>query len=484
MAQEAGTDDFEEFLELRRHIRRLQAGTPLLLRTLSGGQEELQICTFWVSQDLQRLRWREQEGEGASREVPIEAVIEIVQEAAPARARSQEEGHFALNVRLRPAGLPPNTPAVLGLICASAEDLDSWREGLKFLVGPKDAAAPPPPAPPRAQETPTGSVLVTERLRRSESRCEELERENKKLREIVKVKDNLIAELMRDAEGRSAERCNKTESSSRESDDHLMYREAAMLRRKNKKLQQALKAKQQTVAELLQLLGRVTQQQGAESSAVEVDEEDEEEDEEEPPQPVPDLNTSRRPGTAPPATRSQVPASAPKPQQRVSPKAQASRPAPTPAPVQAEAEEEESDQEAFFAEMQELAGKLEQLERDVGGLLPFQPPPRGAAPAAANSQPSSSASPSGARGAAGAQVSAAGPPGVAGAQLAELLMKAMGGLGTAPPQPPAAAGGSATALEALARELALLEDKKRVVERLARSLEPESDGEDDGFPLR
>merc|ERR1719189_59050 len=65
------------------------------------------------------------------------------------------------------------------------------------------------------------------------------------------------------------EHCTKTGASSHESN------EAAILRHKNRKLQKALRAKQQTVTELLQLVGRVTQQQGAESSAVEdVDEDD------------------------------------------------------------------------------------------------------------------------------------------------------------------------------------------------------------------
>ena len=67
MSQEA---DYEEFLALRRHVRKLQAvvcrirvlslscyapqaGTPLLLRTQGAqGQDlDLQICSFQISQD-------------------------------------------------------------------------------------------------------------------------------------------------------------------------------------------------------------------------------------------------------------------------------------------------------------------------------------------------------------------------------------------------------------------------------------------------
>lgn len=39
--------DYEDFLTLRKHVRKLQQGTPLLLNTL-GGQEDLQICSLTV----------------------------------------------------------------------------------------------------------------------------------------------------------------------------------------------------------------------------------------------------------------------------------------------------------------------------------------------------------------------------------------------------------------------------------------------------
>merc|ERR1719412_1901856 len=97
--------------------------------------------------------------------------------------------------------------------------------------------------------------------------------ENRLLKEVVNRKDASIAALLRELQSRSSgnamERCTKTGASSRESDEHLSYREAAILRHKNRKLQKTLRAKQQTIAELLQLVAKVTQQQGAESSAVE-----------------------------------------------------------------------------------------------------------------------------------------------------------------------------------------------------------------------
>jgi len=37
--------DYEEFLALRKHVRKLQQVTTLLLNTL-GGQDDLQICSL------------------------------------------------------------------------------------------------------------------------------------------------------------------------------------------------------------------------------------------------------------------------------------------------------------------------------------------------------------------------------------------------------------------------------------------------------
>merc|ERR1712032_1783518 len=90
---------------------------------------------------------------------------------------------------------------------------------------------------------------------------------NGQLKEVVKSKDAKIAAMFYDFKnarsGNAMEHCTKTGASSHESN------EAAILRHKNRKLQKTLRAKQQTITELLQLVGKVTQQQGAESSAVE-----------------------------------------------------------------------------------------------------------------------------------------------------------------------------------------------------------------------
>merc|ERR1712073_219042 len=97
-----------------------------------------------------------------------------------------------------------------------------------------------------------------------------LQKENRLLKEVVKRKDASIAALLRELQSRSSgTACTKTGASSRESDEHLSYREAAILQHKNRKLQKTLRAKQQTIAELLRLVGKVTAPQGAEGSAVE-----------------------------------------------------------------------------------------------------------------------------------------------------------------------------------------------------------------------
>merc|ERR1712129_542221 len=119
-------------------------------------------------------------------------------------------------------------------------------------------------------ETQSSAASLQRQLQKQEEANEKLQKENRLFKEVVKRKDASIAALLRELQSRSSgTACTKTGASSRESDEHLTYREAAILRHKNRKLQKTLRAKQQTIAELLRLVGKVTQQQGAESSAVE-----------------------------------------------------------------------------------------------------------------------------------------------------------------------------------------------------------------------
>ncbi|CAK9036781.1 Phosphoenolpyruvate carboxylase [Durusdinium trenchii] len=375
------------------------SGTPLLLNIL-GGQEDLQICAFQVSQDLQTLTWRECEGNGG-------------------------EGHFALQVRLREA--VPNVPQAFELICTSKED--TWPE----------------------EKASSRAAKAQEEL------CERLQQENLMLKEMIKRKDATIAELLKDSKS------IKTESTSRESDEHLQFREVAILRRKNKRLQSELKSKQHTISGLLKLVERLSQQD--ETSAHETAEED-------------DFGTVSKHiiEMKADADVEAIPAKV----VRARPGASAASPAPRPAPAvpapampasgspgRAAAKDEDA---LLGGELAALADKLQMLERaaaaatqGVAAVSSFQPPSRVAG----------SAGPSGAAGAA---------TGSGAAEAPSLVGNAGRGCRR-----------KTTKSRAL-QDLPKLEDwgmlspkeKKRLVQHLAQTLEPEpSDSEqDDGFPLR
>merc|ERR550532_2799578 len=189
----------------------------------------------------------------------------------------------------------------MSLICVSREDLIAWRDGLQLLAGgasfsvaasgPSGATTGPAASSSGGQsakssaskgDTQGSATSLRRQLQKQEEANEKLQKENQLLKELVSRKDASIAALLRELQSRPSgaalERCSKTGASSRESDEHLSYREAAILRHKNRKLQKTLRAKQQTITELLQLVGKVTQQQGAESSVVEEVYDDDDED--------------------------------------------------------------------------------------------------------------------------------------------------------------------------------------------------------------
>ncbi|CAJ1351341.1 unnamed protein product [Effrenium voratum] len=419
--------DYEDFLALRKHVRKLQGGTPLLLHT--NGEDDLQICTFAVSQDLQALTWRRCEGGSACR-LPL-AAIAAVDVSSPGTG-----GHFALKVQLRER--QANLPQTLELICTSKDDLESWHQGLRFLIG--DGAAE------------SATADLEQKLKWQEQLIERLQQENNMLREIVKRKDATIADLLRDQN-----KSIKTESTSRESDEHLQYREVAILRRKNKRLQNELKSKQQTISGLLKLVDRLSQQADAETSAQETAEEEVE------------VN----------------PKDSRPPEAKAEPKAEAPR-----------------DAAAQAREARE-AQAMEALEVRQAQAAAAQAAAAAAAAAAQSAQSAQSASaPAAAQMAQMAQLLGGSPSGQG--EVAKMFMGEMAGLAeklqmlekaaaSAPApafQPPSRAPRgkgpkSAQALEALQREFDALENKKRVVQHLAHTLEPEpSDSEDDGFPLR
>jgi len=292
----AGAEEFDQFMEVRRHVRRMQAGTPMRLRVLggvsSGGPGEMQSCTFWITQDLQTLKWREHEGKGSMHELSLNAVADVVEDNTTAITETDEDSCCLTIVLQSSKGTDKKKPSTMNLICVSREDLIAWRDGLQLLAGGASfsvAAAGPsggttgPAASSSGGQSAKSSVSkgdnqgstasLRQQLQKQQEANEKLQKESRLLKELVNRKDASIAALLRELQSRSSgatvERCNKTVASSRESDEHLSYREATILRHKNRKLQKILRAKQQTIAELLQLVGKVTQQQGAESSAVE-----------------------------------------------------------------------------------------------------------------------------------------------------------------------------------------------------------------------
>lgn len=454
-------------------------GTPLLLRTIDArNQEKLQICTCRVDPKGQLLELQEQDGKGHVSKVRINTIAEVLEDTSG----DDEPGTIQLVIK--------GQQDPIDLICASREDFFVWRDGLRSLLAAQKPASPGaksaatkssrtvgagPRSPQAAMAaSPEQISHLLERLQLQEELITELRQENGTLNEMVKQKDAVIQELSFDlkSRGTKAEQCNKTESTSRESDEHLRHRETTILKAKNQKLTKEVQKQQKTIKNLMATLQSTLGGQTSDGEMLhEADEVDSDVD---------------------PAGRGAAPAGG--------------------------SDGESSEPEAIREEMAALTGKLARLERDVeelnmpegfptgpggspgaalaaamlaarqGGGSPnggarFQPPPRSAP------SPTKAASPAGKQMMSpGAQqraaMAAAAKAGAAPRGMAGFDFSAVGGA-------PSMGGGSMSktskaALEALARETQVLEEKKRAVEALARQLEPPSDGEDedDGFPLQ
>lgn len=496
-------DYIGQAIKVRQHLKRMQSGTPLLLRHLDAdGVEELQICTFWLSMDLKTLRWREQEGDASTKELPLSYISEVVEDAESRKQREaviageevpSDDGHYALSLVLnkRPPHLKTGSMS-LDIICASSEDLESWYKGLVSLVecgastqaGNRHASSDSAKASARQAPDGAGSALRTsavgtalhEQLRAQEEEIAKLKQENGCLKDLVARKDVTIAALQRDLSDRPSDRHSKTESTSRESDDHLRDREVTILRRKNQKLLKALRQKQHTVSDLLQMLGKLTQQQGAESDFVT---EDDGGDKDEPESGEESVEAAAC------AAMSTAAAGAPC---NVSTRREPARPLATSVvPSTHVVHGDEAMKEAALdsdeaieedEEVRELAGKLARLEREMEGLgsRVFQASPHSFAAPSAGARPSvppgDSMEPS---------VAKAVRSSLPGQQPMQFDFSAVRAVVASP----AIGVKSAAALQALATEMEVLEAKKRVVEQLARCLEPAPDHEEhDGFPLR
>jgi len=543
--EKASDLEFEQYREVRRHARRMQAGTPLLLQSVINSKEELQICTFWISQDFQQLRWTVQDADGEVHEVPVSNIVniaEVVEDKSDVPemgfARGQADEQYSLMVVLRDS----QGTSTMGLICATPEDMTTWREGLRFLVGAQQLRRPSPrtsePVPVPASVATTRSPRITrakalafparpatarraqvtddlsQRLSLQEETIGKLKQENTMLQEMMKRKDLTLAQLLRDSQSRSTERCNKTESTSRESDDHLRDREVTILRRENARLKKTLKrlkTKQQTIAQLLELLGKALKQQGAESSVFEEEDEKDDDDDDSdglPPKIVETVKVPRREKKQ----QKQVAVSVPRqPVWQELAGSEASSEEKLMHMFTAKKTDDETQMQVgttptpftLAEDIEQIAKKLERLERDVAGMHrdPVSLPASSSAPSSARA----AESPSQAQNACSA-VPVRTAPNLSSNALSNLLdgmapslrswSKGEGAVAV-PPVPSAvgfdfsAVGGgppgvrkSTASLQKLAEDMALLEEKKRRVEQLAKSLEPPSEDEDDGFPLR
>jgi len=561
-----GAEDIDQFMEVRRHVRRMQAGTQMCLRVPGGtssGQEEMQTCTFWITQDLQTLKWRKQEGNGSAHELSLNSVADVFEDNI--LDAKDDDASCCLTVVLHNSkGSDKKYPSCMSLICSSREELVAWRDGLQLLAGgasfsvagPSGTATTRPAASSSGSksakstvskgETQSSAASLHRQLQKQEEANEKLQKENEQLKELLKRKDASIAALLSELQSRSSgatvERCSKTGASSRESDEHLSFREAAILRHKNRKLQKTLRAKQQTITELLQLVGKVTQQQGAESSAVEElcdDDDDSDEDgseqameerkeeneerkekKEKEEKEEKDHGVQQRLATTGRATRFQTrnsPGTAhcgPRGARATGEAAEAAAaaagtavvkvvPVPWPVPAAAAAaaaaasavardrprtfaaanaepvDDATSSEEEISEEVAALARQQECLKHDMDVKeAKLAPPPPGPSVAAKVSAPPPH--PAMCNAAATEPASQARP-----SNPAKQLLQCASGAGIV-----SGLQGSTAALQALACEMELLEEKKRIVEQLARRLEPPSDGEeeeeeeDDGFPLR
>lgn len=491
---EALSKEIEKFKGMRRHVKRMLLGTPLLMRKVqANGKEDMKICIFNVSEDMTHLSWSEQlDGDGSSHEVKLSTIVSVKEEPGSDSMEDEDQGSLVLTMKDEGSG----KLSTMELTCASAEDFVTWREGLQFIIGggkisadiPESPAssvatakrlrtsAPPTPSASLSSalmqtEPQAGSSEMREKIRQQDDEIAKLRQENRMLHEMVKRKDVTIAQLQRDLQNRptASDLCSKTESTSRESDDHLRYRETVILKRKNQRLKSANEAKQQTISQLMGVLQNCLEKQ---NEALQLEDSEEDMD-------VADI----------PRPRGVQGASAQQPARDLTGD-----------------DDDSSEPDAIREEMRSLAGKLEQLERDVEELHPQESFGQGlgmpastpmANSAVATTMPAVPPAPAAAAPVVAALSSTAPapngnfrpPPRVSAPEQAPAFdFSAVGGappsLGGVPGARPVRC--SPAALQALEKELELLAEKKQVVERLARQLEPPSDNEeeDDGFPLR
>jgi len=442
-----------------QHVKEMKKGTPLLLRKLgeNAGQENLHIFVFQVDTSSKFLKWTETDGSRVS-QVPISSIADVCEE------RSNDPEDMGGMIRVTFAEKEGSEPPPMDLIFASREDVVTWRDGLRYLVDaarsangarspngvrspsaavaaskrPRTAGAGAP-----ATEAPVSAGVgqLLERIQLQQELITELREENGVLNEIVKQKDDILKQkdlaiehLMQElkSRGTKGEHCGKTESTSRESDDHLRDREMAILKRKNLKLKKMMAKKQQTIANLIATLQSAVGGQASDADMLRTEDDEEEADSD---------------GAVGGSSAALAAASA-------AARALASG-------------DSGSEPEAIREEMRKVSSPKQPLSpQQAARRAQERAELAAAATRAALSKASNSPSAAAQRGMGFDYSAVGGVPSLGRSSMSK---------------------DSKAALEALARDMEVLEQKKRAVEQLARTLEPPSDNEDDeddGFPLQ
>lgn len=436
-----------------KHVEEMMKGTPLLLRMMGDGPgaEKMKIYVFQVDSTGQFLQWSEADGSPAGK-VPISSIVDVAEESSN---ESEDMGGMIRVTSVENQGFEQQ----MDLIFASPEDVVTWRDGLRFMV---DAARTPNASSPKASalaskrprtaggnsgpgtSTAQGTSMgqLAERIQLQDELILELRQENSVLNqiakqkdEIVKQKDLAIAALMQEVKNRGtkSDHSSKTESTSRESDNHLRDREMAIIKGKNSKLKKMVEKKQRTITNLMQTLQSALGGQTSDADMLQTeDDDDDEADSDE------DLGTS---------------AAAMAAQAALAPGCLAD------SSSESEGGQLQAPQAAAPQQLsspQQLAAKKARERAELAA----------AATRAGFGQ--ATASPS----AVAAQKKGAGFDFSAVGGVASMARCSM-------------SKNSKVALDILSKEMGCLEEKKRAVEQLAKQLEPPSDDdEDDAFPLQ
>lgn len=428
-------------------------GTPLLLRMMNEkSQEKLRICTCKVDPKGQVLQMVENDGSNQTHRIPMSTIAEVQDVTHTPEEMERlfgEDQACPVRLTFKNAQQQP-----LEMIFAAVQDFMVWRDGLRSIVvgGPasspkaKSAAKAKAASPRAAQANPPSrsgvagqdnAHLLEEQLMLQEELIAALRQENGVLNEVVKQKDVVIQQLTLDLQSRGTkgDHCSKTESTSRESDDHLRDREMAILKRQNLKLQKEVKKKKQTIGNLMQTLQNALAGQTSDGDMLKTDDDADDVD----------SDVAMAPAAAPrnrPVSATGVPMS-----------------------VGSESEPEDIREEMrALTDLMQIAGRRAPINN--GMTLSSQPVAQ---------QPRSPAGQK--RAAIAATQAGMAPQGMAGFDFSAVggAAPAVGGMSKK----------SKSALEALTKEMRILEEKKRKVEQLAATLEPSSDAEeDDGFPLQ